>query len=126
MLTDYNEASKGEILPLQYNTQNIHLNPFEAIQFAKEIHKKYNELLEHLSESEVRKILLKDSNIANFASENGFPKLFMMSTSSKTGIKQLEYLHELAYYRNEVNLGKMTEIEGEQKALEIAAKAKFI
>ena len=125
MLVTRNEALKGEIIPFLYNKQLFSLKPQEAIDFAISINDLFKQLILNYSTNEARSILSNDPRFSEFSSKNGFPKLFLMATEKKTGTKQLEYLSQLAYYRTQVNLGHMTEMDGEKKALEIAVKAKM-
>jgi hypothetical protein len=125
MLTNYSEASQGHIINFVYNEQTLALSPYEAITIAIDINKKFK----HLVESGKKYIdaineLKKDFTINLFSSENGFPKLFEISTNCKTTEKEFDLLKQLAFYRTEVNLGHLNEIEGEKIATEIAAKSK--
>lgn len=125
MYTNYAEASKGTILPIVYNEQKYSLNPDDAIQLAESINKKFKELLlQKKNYSDACKELKLNKTICLFASENGYPKLFEISTNVNTTEKDFDHLRKLALYRNQVNCGIINEMEGERKALEISVMSK--
>jgi hypothetical protein len=119
MITNFQEAKNGKIVEWEYNQQTVHLSPLQAIAFAKNIQSQFCKLLTSFEREDAINKLLENSQVKEFASPNGFPKLFLLSLSND--LKPLEKCEKLAQIREKVNVGIVDEIDGAKLALEVAA-----
>lgn len=115
----------ARVVNWEYKVPLHNMSPTEAFKIARNIRNDFLLLLENgLSENEAQKKLLTNQDVLLFSSEQCFPSLFKICTSKNTTDDDFEAVYNLVLLRKQVDLGLMSEEDGNTNALHIAAKAK--